>query len=109
MVSELSRPGGWSSDPPQRPVLFVNPRSGGGRAARAQVAEGARERGIETVIFAPGQSLEALTGGAVTNGADALGVAGGDGSVAVVAAVAAAHGLPLSASRLGPATTSRAI
>ena len=94
MVSELSRPGGWSSDPPQRPVLFVNPRSGGGRAARAQVAEGARERGIETVIFAPGQSLEALTGGAVTNGADALGVAGGDGSVAVVAAVAAAHGLP---------------
>ena len=30
----------------------------------------------------------------MTNGADALGVAGGDGSVAVVAAVAAAHGLP---------------
>jgi diacylglycerol kinase family enzyme len=95
MVSELSRPGWWSSDPPQRPVLFVNPRSGGGKAARAQVAERARERGIETVIFAPGQSLEALTGRAVTNGADALGVAGGDGSLAVVAAAAAAHGLPI--------------
>jgi diacylglycerol kinase family enzyme len=94
MVSELSRPGWWSSDPPQRPVLFVNPRSGGGKAARAAVAERARERGIETVIFGPGQSLEALVREAVANGADALGVAGGDGSLAVVAAAAAAHGLP---------------
>src|SRR5918995_1921380 len=94
MVSELSRPGWRSSDPPGRPVLFVNPRSGGGKAARAEVAERARERGIETVIFAPGQRLEALARGAVANGADALGVAGGDGSLAVVAAVAAAHGLP---------------
>jgi diacylglycerol kinase family enzyme len=81
-------------DPPQRPVLFVNPRSGGGRAARAAVAERARERGIETVIFTPGQNLEALAREAVANGADALGMAGGDGSLAVVAAAAAAHGLP---------------
>ena len=73
MVSELSRPGWRSSDPPQRPALFVNPRSGGGKAARAAVAERARERGIETVIFAPGQSLEALAREAVANGADALG------------------------------------
>ncbi len=94
MVSELSRPDWRSSDPPQRPVLFVNPRSGGGKAARAAVAERARDRGIETVIFAPGQSLEALAREAVANGADALGVAGGDGSLAVVAAVAATHGLP---------------
>ncbi|TCO28036.1 diacylglycerol kinase family enzyme [Kribbella steppae] len=94
MVSELSGPGRRSSDPPQRPVLFVNPRSGGGTAARAEVAERARDRGIETVIFAPGQSLEALAREAVANGADALGVAGGDGSLAVVAAAAATHGLP---------------
>ena len=93
MVSELSRHG-WRSSDPQRPVLFVNPRSGGGKAARAAVAERARERGIEAVIFAPGQSLEALARGAVANGADALGMAGGDGSLAVVAAAAAAHGLP---------------
>ena len=46
MVSELSRPGWRSSDSPQRPVLFVNPRSGGGKAARAEVAERARERGL---------------------------------------------------------------
>jgi diacylglycerol kinase family enzyme len=94
MVSELSRPGWRSSDPPQRPVLFINPRSGGGTAARAAVAERARDQGIETVIFAPGQSLEALAQEAVADGADALGVAGGDGSLAVVAAVAATHGLP---------------
>ena len=93
MVSELSPHGRRSLDPPQQPVLFVNPRSGGGTAERAAVAERARDRGIETVIFAPGQSLETLAREAVANGADALGVAGGDGSMAVVAAVAAAHGL----------------
>src|SRR4030095_13718656 len=95
MVSELSPHGRRSLDPPQRPVLFVNPRSGGGKAARAAVAERARERGIETFIFTPGQNLEALAREAVANGADALGVAGGDGSLAVVAAAGAAHGRPL--------------
>jgi diacylglycerol kinase family enzyme len=94
MMSEKSHPGWRFSDPPHWPVLFVNPRSGGGTAARAAVAERARERGIQTAIFAPGQSLEALAREAVANGADALGMAGGDGSMAVVAAVAAAHGLP---------------
>ena len=59
MVSELSRDG-WRSWDPLRPVLFVNPRSGGGKAARAAVAARARDRGIETVILAPGQRLEAL-------------------------------------------------
>ena len=94
MVSELSPDGRRSLDRPRRPVLFVNPRSGGGTAARAAVAQRARDRGIETVIFTPGQDLEALVREAVANGADALGVAGGDGSLAVVAAAAAAQGLP---------------
>jgi diacylglycerol kinase family enzyme len=94
MVSDLSPPGRQPANPPQRPVLFVNPRSGGGTAARAGVVERARKRGIEAVSFAPGQSLEALAREAVANGADALGVAGGDGSLAVVAAAATAHGLP---------------
>jgi diacylglycerol kinase family enzyme len=75
-------------------VLFINPRSGGGTATRHRVAERARDRGIEAVILNPGQDLAALTQAAVTNGADALGVAGGDGSLAVVAAAAAAHDLP---------------
>src|SRR6476659_2655954 len=94
MVSELSRPGWRSSDPPQRPVLFVNPRSGGGKAARAELAERARERGIEAVVLRPGDRLPALVERAVADGADALGIAGGDGTLAVVAAAALAHGLP---------------
>jgi Diacylglycerol kinase catalytic domain len=93
MVSEFSPDGRRFLDPPQRPVLFVNPRSGGGKAARAAVAERARERGIQTVVFGPGQNLQALARAAVAEGADALGVAGGDGSLAVVAAAAAADGL----------------
>ena len=67
-------------------MLFINPRSGGGKAARAGVAEQARARGIEAVVLTPGQSLDAVVREAVASGADALGMAGGDGSLAVVAA-----------------------
>ncbi len=91
---QLSRYGWRPVDPPRRPVLFINPRSGDGKAARAGVAERARAKGIEAVILAPGQDLAALAREAVTAGADALGMAGGDGSLAVVAAAAAAHGIP---------------
>jgi diacylglycerol kinase family enzyme len=80
--------------PPERPVLFVNPRSGGGKAGRAGLAERARERGIDAIVLRPGDSLPALVDEAVARGADALGVAGGDGSLAVVAAAALAHELP---------------
>jgi diacylglycerol kinase family enzyme len=75
-------------------VLFVNERSGGGAARRAGVVERARTRGIEVVVLEPGQDLFRLVDGAVARGADALGMAGGDGSLGVVAAAAAAHGLP---------------
>jgi diacylglycerol kinase family enzyme len=91
---QLSRYGWRPADPPRRPVLFINPRSGDGKAARAGLAEQAREKGIEAVILAPGQDLAALAGDAAAAGADALGMAGGDGSLAVVAAVAAAHQIP---------------
>ena len=91
---QLSRYGWRSADPPRRPVLFINPRSGDGKAARAGLAEQAREKGIEAVILAPDQDLAALAGDAAAAGADVLGMAGGDGSLAVVAAVAAAHQIP---------------
>jgi diacylglycerol kinase family enzyme len=80
-------------DPPQRPVLFVNPRSGGGKAAHAGLAEKARELGIDVVVVPPEKTLAALVDEEVSRGADALGVAGGDGSLSVVAAAAVAHGL----------------
>ena len=91
---QLSRYGWRPADPPRRPVLFINPRSGDGKAARAGLAEQASEKGIEAVILAPGQDLAALAGDTAAAGADALGMAGGDGSLAVVAAVAAAHQIP---------------
>ena len=91
---QLSRYGWRPADPPRRPVLFINPRSGDGKAARAGLAERARDTGIEAVILNPGQDLAVLAGEAAAAGADALGMAGGDGSLAVVATVAAAHGIP---------------
>ena len=80
--------------PPQRPVLFYNPRSGGGKAERFHVAREARARGIEPVELTPGADLEELVRGAVAHGADGLAMAGGDGSQAIVAAIAAEKGLP---------------
>ena len=61
---------------------------------RAGVVERAGERGIAVVVLDAGQSLRALIDEVVAGGADALGAAGGDGSQSVVAAAAAAHGLP---------------
>src|SRR6476646_4140017 len=86
---------GWRpADPPRQPVLFINPRSGGGKARRVALDERARERGIEVVMLGSGDSLDALVADAVRRGADALGVAGGDGSLATVAGVACARGVP---------------
>jgi diacylglycerol kinase family enzyme len=79
---------------PQRPILFVNPRSGGGKAARAGLVEHARERGIGVTILRDGDDLAALAREAAEGGAHALGVAGGDGSLAVVATAAIAYELP---------------
>ena len=91
---QLSRYGWRPADPPRLPVLFINPRSGDGKAARAGLAGRARDMGIEAVILAPGQDLAALAGEAAAGGADVLGMADGDGSLAVVATAAAAHGIP---------------
>jgi hypothetical protein len=54
----------------------------------------ARARGIRAVELDPGSDLEHLARNAVADGADALAMAGGDGSQAIVAAIAAEHGLP---------------
>jgi len=79
---------------PQRAVLFYNPRSGGGKAERFALAEEARRRGIEPIELEPGEDLETLVRDAVARGADGLAMAGGDGSQAIVAAIAAEHSLP---------------
>ena len=79
---------------PEHPVLFFNPRSGGGKAERFSLADEARARGIEPIELKPGEDLEVLVRGAIDRGADGLAMAGGDGSQAIVAAMAAERGLP---------------
>ena len=83
-----------SASPPTRPVLFFNPKSGGGKAEHFKLAEEARKRGIEPIELGPPWDLEALVRGALDRGADGLAMAGGDGSQAIVAAIAAERGLP---------------
>jgi diacylglycerol kinase family enzyme len=79
---------------PAHPVLFYNPKSGGGKAERFHLAEEARRRGIEPVELTLGADLETLVRDAVAGGADALAMAGGDGSQAIVAMIAAELDLP---------------
>ena len=83
-----------SAAAPRRPVLFFNPRSGGGKAERFALAKEAAERGIEPIELKAGDDLEVLVRRAVERGADGLAMAGGDGSQAIVAAIAAEFGLP---------------
>lgn len=80
--------------PPAHPVLFYNPKSGGGKSERFRVAEEAHARGVEAIELQRDDDLETIVRAAVQRGADALGMAGGDGSQAIVAAVAAEYGLP---------------
>ena len=78
----------------EHPVLIMNPKSGGGKAERFKLADECRRRGIEPVLLTPGDDLRQLAEDAVGQGADAIGMAGGDGSQAIVAAVASRHDIP---------------
>jgi diacylglycerol kinase family enzyme len=80
--------------PPARPWLLVNPGSGGGKAQRLDLAAAARARGVQVHELAPGDDPRALARQAVAAGADAVGVAGGDGSLGLVAAVAVESDVP---------------
>jgi diacylglycerol kinase family enzyme len=79
---------------PERPVLFYNPKSGGGKAERFALASEARARGIEPIELTLDAELSDQVRDAVAGGADALAMAGGDGSQAVVAAMASELDLP---------------
>ncbi|WP_374777533.1 diacylglycerol kinase family protein [Streptomyces sp. NBC_01310] len=80
----------------RHPFLIMNPRSGGGKVEKFHLAERARALGAEVVVLDPDrrQDVAELARQAVRGGADLLGVAGGDGTQALVAGVAAEHDLP---------------
>jgi diacylglycerol kinase family enzyme len=76
------------------PVLLMNLRSGGGKAERFRLAELCRQLNIEPIVLRSGDNLRQLAEDAVARGADVLGMAGGDGSQALVASVASEHRIP---------------
>lgn len=86
----------YRTPPPRRPFLIMNPRSGGGKVDRFGLKEKAERLGARVVLLDPDeqQDITALARAAVAEGADLLGAAGGDGTQALVAAVAAEHGIP---------------
>jgi diacylglycerol kinase family enzyme len=83
--------------PPRRPFVIMNPRSGGGKVARFGLKDKAEALGAQVALLeGPGTvDVGELARTAVADGADLLGVAGGDGTQALVAAIAAEHNLPL--------------
>lgn len=78
-------PPGEPAPAAKKPVLLVNPLSGDGKAERIGLVAEAQRRGIECHTFGPGIDLATLATDALAAGADVVGVAGGDGSQAVVA------------------------
>ena len=83
-----------AAEPPKRAVVIWNPKSGGGKAVTNNLADEARARGIEPIELKLGDDLEQLVRDAVAAGADGLAAAGGDGTQALVASIAAEHDLP---------------
>ena len=80
--------GGRPVGPARSSALIINLKSGGGKAERYDLATEARRRGIEPIVLKPGDDLLELADGAIDRGAEVIGMAGGDGSQALVATVA---------------------
>jgi diacylglycerol kinase family enzyme len=82
--------------PPRRPFVIMNPRSGGGKVGLFDLENRARALGADVYLLDGPTTVDVadVARQAVRDGYDLLGVAGGDGTQALVAAVAADNGLP---------------
>jgi diacylglycerol kinase family enzyme len=72
----------------------MNLKSGGGKAVQFRLADECAARGIEPIVLRPDDDLRQLAEDAIARGADVIGMAGGDGSQALIATVAARHQIP---------------
>ena len=87
----------YPAQPPARlPYLIMNPKSGGGKVEKFDLKRKAEALGAEVFLFGGSGPVDVaeVARQAVAGGADLLGVAGGDGTQALVAGIAAEHGLP---------------
>jgi diacylglycerol kinase family enzyme len=91
VVSGHATSAGASVGPARKGAVIMNLRSGGGKAERFGLEEEARRRGLEPIVLQPGDDLLELARGAIARGVDVIGVAGGDGTQALVASVAKDH------------------
>src|SRR5215469_16178331 len=82
--------------PAAHPFFIMNPKSGGGKVGRFDLKRKAEGLGAEVFLMDGPEEVDvaAVARDAVARGADLLGVAGGDGTQALVAGVAAQHGIP---------------
>ncbi len=78
-----------------RGVLFMNLKSGGGKAERFHLVDECTRRGIQPVVLEPQMDWLQTVRDVAASGVDVLGMAGGDGSQAMVGTVAAELGLPM--------------
>jgi diacylglycerol kinase family enzyme len=86
-----------ATPPPEHAFLIMNPRSGGGKVGKFGLRDKAARAGAEVALLeGPGTvDVAAMARRALDRGADLLGVAGGDGTQALVAGVAADAGAPM--------------
>ena len=87
----------YQAEPPVRhPYLIMNPKSGGGKVEKFDLKRKAEDLGAEVFLMDGPEPVDVakVAREAVTQGADLLGVAGGDGTQALVAGIAAEHGIP---------------
>jgi diacylglycerol kinase family enzyme len=82
--------------PASYPYLIMNPKSGGGKVERFDLKRKAEDLGAEVFLMSGPEPVDVaeVARQAAARGADLLGVAGGDGTQARVAGVAAEHGIP---------------
>ncbi|MGH3250705.1 MAG: diacylglycerol/lipid kinase family protein [Trebonia sp.] len=95
-------PGEWHmpeypvTRPAAHPFLVMNPKSGGGKVGEFDLQRKAEDLGAEVFLLSGPEPVDVaeVARTAVARGADLLGVAGGDGTQALVAGIAAEHGIP---------------
>ena len=101
-VALAGKPADWrmpehpAQPPAKHPYLIMNPRSGGGKVEKFDLRRKAEDLGAEVFLIGGPEPVDVaqVAREAVAKGADLLGVAGGDGTQALVAGVAAEHGIP---------------